>query len=184
MTRIRKLEEENKELHTALDSIEQDIHTAVGSCHTDSDVTRHVPGSLGHAAALLRLRKSELHRAELTNAELNIRLELEHDRRIRAQNLIGEIEKERIALKNQLESRSSEFAAKTQEYEESRLGCDYKVRKVSTEMKRLEAKCELQMSEKDTRLADLAAKNRELAAKLEDMEDRYTNQVEVAKATR
>ena len=48
-------------------------------------------------------------------------------------------------------------------------------------MKRLEAKCELQMSEKDTRLADLATKNRELAAKLEDMEDRYTNQVEVAK---
>jgi hypothetical protein len=127
------------------------------------------------------MRKAELQRVELTNAELNIRLELEHDRRIRAQNLIGEIEKERIALKNQLESCSSEFAVKTQEYEEARVGCDYKVRKVSSEMKRLEAKCELQMSERDSRLADLTAKNRELASKLEDMEDRYNNQVEVAK---
>lgn len=174
--RLKKLEEENRDLHTALDTIERNLHSADTNQEEEEE-----GGSLAKATALLRMRKAELQRAELTNAELAIRLELEHDRRIRAQNLIGEIEKERIALKNQLESRSSEFAAKAQEYEEVRVGCDYKVRKVSSEMKRLEAKCELQMSEKDSRLADLTAKNRELAAKLEDMEDRYANQVEVAK---
>lgn len=186
--RLRKLEEENMEMRTAMDSMEKEIQQDGGDTDHNTwtpkesmDSNRSAPVTLGQAAGLLRMRKSELQRAELANAELNIRLELEHDRRIRAQNLIGEIEKERIALKNQLESRNSEFEAKTQEYEEVKVGCDFKVLKASTEMKRLEAKWELQMSEKDLRLADLTSKNRELAAKLEDMEDRYANQVEVAK---
>jgi len=171
-----------------MDNIEKEIHLASSNSQGALIESKEIPGgifsgpvTLGQAATLLQMRKSELQRSELANAELNIRLELEHDRRIRAQNLIGEIEKERIALKNQLESRNIEFVAKMQEYEEVKVGCDFKVLKTSTEMKRLEAKCELQMSEKDLRLADLTTKNKELAAKLEDMEDRYANQLEVAK---
>jgi hypothetical protein len=171
-----------------VEQIEKEILKTGGASHEtgalqkmNADDFKHGPMTLGQAAAVLCLRKSELQRSELANAELNIRLELEHDRRIRAQNLIGEIEKERIALKNQLESCNIEFEAKTQEYEEVKVGCDFKVLKASNEVKKLEAKCELQMSEKDARLADLASKNRELAAKLENMEDRYANQVEVAK---
>ena len=74
---------------------------------------------------------------DVKSAELNIRLELEHDRydqkttnqpitkqslhnkslsyrRVRAQEAIGEIEKERILLKQKLDIRNSDYEQKAQ----------------------------------------------------------------------
>ena len=122
-----------------------------------------------------------MQKSEEMNAELNIRLELEHDRRVRAQTEIGEIEKERMVLQNDLDSKNTECVNKSQEYEEVKLGCDYKVGKYTTEIKKLESKLEKVLLEKDNKIFDLQSRNTELYLKWESYEERYNNQVEVSK---
>merc|ERR1711974_562438 len=91
---------------------------------------------------------------DVKSAELNIRLELEHDRRVRAQEAIGEIEKERILLKQKLDIRNSDYEQKAQEFDEVKLGCDYKLAKMAAEMKKLETKMATMNEEKDNEAKD------------------------------
>jgi len=118
---------------------------------------------------------------DLKSAELNIRLELEHNRRVRAQEEIGEIEKERIQLKQKLDLRNSDYELKAQEFDEVKLGCDYKLAKKETEMKKLETKLATVTEEKDKRIQDLQSHNNEMFNKLEEFEERYNNQLDVSR---
>jgi len=124
---------------------------------------------------------SEFPRKDSKATELNIRLELEHERRVRAQEAIGEIEKERIALKQKLDVRNSDYQQKTQEFDEVKLGCDYKLAKMTAEMKKLETKVLTVTADKDKRIQDLQAHNNELFMKLEIFEERYNNQLDVSR---
>jgi len=118
---------------------------------------------------------------DVKSAELNIRLELEHDRRVRAQEAIGEIEKERILLKQKLDIRNSDYEQKAQEFDEVKLGCDYKLAKMAAEMKKLETKMATMNEEKDKRIVELQAHNNDLFNKLEEFEERYNNQLDVSR---
>jgi len=118
---------------------------------------------------------------DVKSAELNIRLELEHDRRVRAQEAIGEIEKERILLKQKLDIRNSDYEQKAQEFDEVKLGCDYKLAKMATEMKKLETKMATMTEEKDKRISELQEHNNDLFNKLEEFEERYNNQLDVSR---
>jgi len=118
---------------------------------------------------------------DVKSAELNIRLELEHDRRVRAQEAIGEIEKERILLKQKLDIRNSDYEQKAQEFDEVKLGCDYKLAKMAAEMKKLETKMATTNEDKDKRIVELQAHNNDLFNKLEEFEERYNNQLDVSR---
>merc|ERR1711936_770470 len=76
---------------------------------------------------LLKQKSFEMRKLEEMNNELNMRLELEHDRRVRAQTEVGEIEKERMILQNTLDSKSDECVKRSEDYKEVKLGCDYKI---------------------------------------------------------
>ena len=75
-------------------------------------------------------------------SELDIRLELEHGRRVRAQAEIGEIEKERMIIRNDLLSKNMECVKKSEENNEVNLDCGYKISKYTLEIQKLESKLE------------------------------------------
>merc|ERR1711892_1353091 len=125
---------------------------------------------------LIRQKCLDTKKSEEMNSELSIRLELEHERRVRAQTEIGEIEKERMILQNELDSKSEECVKKSQEYEEVKLGCDYKLSKYTTEIQKLESKLEKVILEKDKRILTLQSSNAEINLKLESSKERYNNQ--------
>merc|ERR1712128_282157 len=114
---------------------------------------------------LMRQKCLDTKKSEEMNSELSIRLELEHERRVRAQTEIGEIEKERMILQNELDSKSEECVKKSQEYEEVKLGCDYKLSKYTTEIQKLESKLEKVILEKDKRILTLQSSNAEINLK-------------------
>jgi len=151
------------------------------------DIFQHMEERVAAMEKILDERKtgdditSELFKKDPLTAELNIRLELEHDRRVRAQEAIGEIEKERIVLKQKLDVRNNDYEQKTQEFDEVKLGCDYKVAKMATEMKKMETKLASVTAERDKRIQDLQSHNNELFTKLEIFEERYNNQLDVSR---
>ena len=111
---------------------------------------------------------------------LNIRLELEYDRRMRAQTEIGGIEKERMVIQNDLETKNMECVKKSEENDEVKLDCDYKISKYTSKIQKLESKLEKIILEKDKRIFDLQSQNNELYLKVNVLEERYNNQVEVS----
>ena len=83
---------------------------------------------------LLQQKSFDVHKSEEVLSELNIRLELEHERRVRAQAEIGEIEKERMIIQNDLLSKNMECVKKSDENNEVKLDCDCKISKYTLEI--------------------------------------------------
>ena len=139
-------------------------------------------GTNSYKASELKLKQKcgEISRLEDHNAEMKVRLELEHERRVRAGMEIGEIEKEKVILQKELESKNSESVKLSEECEEIKSNCEYKVSKYTAEIKKLEAKLERVQLEKDKKIFDLQDKNTELFLKLESSEDQIASQLEVA----
>merc|ERR550519_1918296 len=111
---------------------------------------------------------------------MKVRLELEHERRVRAGMEIGEIEKEKVILQKELEKESGESVKLSEEREEIKSNCEYKISKYTMEIKKLEAKLERVQLEKDRKIFDLQDKNTELYLKLESSEEQMASQLEVA----
>merc|ERR1719195_961120 len=93
---------------------------------------------------------------------------------------IGEIEKEKVILQKELEKENGESVKLSEECEEIKSNCEYKISKYTTEIKKLEAKLERIQLEKDKKIFDLQDKNTELFLKLESSEEQIASQLEVA----
>jgi len=181
--KMERVEKENEELKKKIDSLYEGLEK-MASSHSNSESSGEKDDLLQSYRAtqvLLQQKCLDTKKSDEMNSELTIRLELEHERRIRAQTEIGEIEKERMVLQNELESKSTECIEKSQKYEEVKLGCDYKLSKYTAEIQKLEAKLEKVILEKDKRILTLQSRNAEMSQKLEAGEERYNNQVEVSK---
>ena len=181
---LQKLKDENDDLKSKLDVLNDQLET-IGSYNkpglptTKEDIAEIVTA---FKASEIRLKQKclELSKIEESNNELKVRLELEHERRVRAQNEIGLIEKEKVILQKELETKSGECVRLSEECDEIRSNCDYKVNKYTTEIKKLEAKLEKVVLEKDKKIFDLQDKNTELYLKLESAEETNASQLEVA----
>ena len=111
------------------------------------------------ASQLLLQQKSFDVQNEEMIRKLNIRLELEHDRRVRAQAENGEIEKERMVIQNDLETKNMECVKKSEENDEVKLDCDYKISKYTSKIQKLESKLEKIILEKEKSIFDLQSRN-------------------------
>ena len=97
------------------------------------------------------------------NDELKNKLELEHNRTVRAQTEIEEIKKEKDFLQHYLEFNHNECSTKSQENEEVKKGLEFKVSKFTEEIERLEAELEQGFNpEKDRMIFDLHSDNAKL----------------------
>ena len=107
---IEKLKNENDELKSKMEILNDQLET-IGSYNkpgipsTKEDITEIVTA---YKASEVRLKQKclELSKIEESNNELKVRLELEHERRLRAQKEIGQIEKEKVILQKELDTRS------------------------------------------------------------------------------
>ena len=181
---IEKLKAENEELKMKVDVLTEQIeavshYSRPGLPSSQEEITDFLRA---FKASELKLKQAslELSRMEDFNNEMKVRLELEHERRVRAGMEIGEIEKEKVILQKELERESGESVKLSEECEEVRSNCEYKISKYTTEIKKLEAKLERVQLEKDRKIFDLQDKNTELFLKLESSEDQIASQLEVA----
>ena len=179
-----KLRAENQELKMKLDVLTEQIeavshYTRPGLPSSQEEITEFLKA---FKASELKLKQKslELSRLEDLNNEMKVRLELEHERRLRAGMEIGEIEKEKMILQKELERESGESVKLAEECEEVKSNCEYKISKYTTEIKKLEAKLERVQLEKDRKIFDLQDKNTELYLKLESSEEQMASQLEVA----
>merc|ERR1711892_674675 len=182
--KLEKIERENDELKIKIDSLYGGLEKLTSNDivnPSSEEETNDLVQSYKATQVLMRQKCLDTKKSEEMNSELSIRLELEHERRVRAQTEIGEIEKERMILQNELDSKSEECVKKSQEYEEVKLGCDYKLSKYTTEIQKLESKLDKVILEKDKRILTLQSSNAEINLKLESSKERYNNQVEVSK---
>ena len=181
---IEKLKNENDELKSKMEILNDQLET-IGSYNkpgipsTKEDITEIVTA---YKASEVRLKQKclELSKIEESNNELKVRLELEHERRLRAQKEIGQIEKEKVILQKELDNKNDECVKISEECDEVKSNCEFKINKYTTEIKKLEAKIEKVMLEKDKKIFDLQDKNTELFLKLEAAEETNSNQLEVA----
>ena len=181
---IDKFKRENDELKSKLDVVTDQIdavsrYSRPGLPSSQEEIHEFLKA---YKASELKLKQKcgEISRLEDHNAEMKVRLELEHERRVRAGMEIGEIEKEKVILQKELESKNSESVKLSEECEEIKSNCEYKVSKYTAEIKKLEAKLERVQLEKDKKIFDLQEKNTELFLKLESSEDQIASQLEVA----
>lgn len=179
-----KLRAENQDLKMKLDVLTEQIeavshYTRPGLPSSQEEITEFLKA---FKASELKLKQKslELSRLEDLNNEMKVRLELEHERRLRAGMEIGEIEKEKMILQKELERESGESVKLAEECEEVKSNCEYKISKYTTEIKKLEAKLERVQLEKDRKIFDLQDKNTELYLKLESSEEQMASQLEVA----
>jgi len=181
---IEKLKKENDELKSKMEILNDQLET-IGSYNkpgipsTKEDINEIVTA---YKASEVRLKQKclELSKIEESNNELKVRLELEHERRLRAQKEIGQIEKEKVILQKELENKNDECVKISEECDEVKSNCEFKINKYTAEIKKLEAKLEKVMLEKDKKIFDLQDKNTELFLKLEAAEETNSNQLEVA----
>ena len=103
----------------------------------------------------MKQKSNEIEKIEESNNELKVRLELEHERRLRAQKEIGQIEKEKVILQKDLESKSSENIKLSEECDETKANCEFKINKYTIEVKKLEAKLDKVVLERDKKIFDL-----------------------------
>jgi len=181
---IEKLKNENDELKSKMEILNDQLET-IGSYNkpgipsTKEDITEIVTA---YKASEVRLKQKclELSKIEESNNELKVRLELEHERRLRAQKEIGQIEKEKVILQKELDNKNDECVKISEECDEVKSNCEFKINKYTAEIKKLEGKLEKVMLEKDKKIFDLQDKNTELFLKLEAAEETNSNQLEVA----
>ena len=181
---IDKLRRENDDLKSKLDVLNDQIeavshYSRPGLPSSPEEINEFLKA---YKASELKLKQkcAELCRLEEHNSEMKVRLELEHERRVRAGVEIGEIEKEKVILQKDLESKNSESVKLSEECEETKSNCEYKISKYTSEIKKLEAKLERVQLEKDKKIFDLQDKNTELFLKLESSEEQIASQLEVA----
>ena len=181
---IDKLKAENEDLKMKLDVLTDQIevvahYTRPGLPSSQEEISEFLKA---YKASELKLKQKSLDLSKLEdhNNEMKVRLELEHERRVRAGMEIGEIEKEKVILQKELEKESGESVKLSEECEEIKSNCEYKISKYTTEIKKLEAKLERIQLEKDRKIFDLQDKNTELYLKLESSEEQMASQLEVA----
>ena len=181
---IDKLRRENDDLKSKLDVLNDQIeavshYSRPGLPSSPEEINEFLKA---YKASELKLKQkcAELSRLEEHNSEMKVRLELEHERRVRAGVEIGEIEKEKVILQKDLESKNCESVKLSEECEETKSNCEYKISKYTSEIKKLEAKLERVQLEKDKKIFDLQDKNTELFLKLESSEEQIASQLEVA----
>ena len=181
---IEKMKLENDELKSKLDVLNEQLET-IGSYNkpglpSSKDEIAEIVTAFKASEIRLKQKCLELSKVEDSNNELKVRLELEHERRVRAQKEIGIIEKEKVVLQKDLETKSSECVKLSEECDEIKSNCEFKISKYTSEVKKLEAKLEKVVLEKDKKIFDLQDKNTELYLKLEAMEETSATQLEVA----
>ena len=181
---IEKVKMENDELKSKLVVLNEQLET-IGSYNkpglpaSKEEISEIVTA---FKASEIRLKQKclELSKIEESNNELKVRLELEHERRVRAQKEIGVIEKEKVILQKDLETKTNDCVKLSEECDEIKSNCEFKISKYTTEIKKLESKLEKIVLEKDKKVFDLQDKNTELYLKLEKMEETSATQLEVA----
>ena len=181
---IEKMKMENDELKSKLVVLNEQLET-IGSYNkpglpaSKEEISEIVTA---FKASEIRLKQKclELSKIEESNNELKVRLELEHERRVRAQKEIGVIEKEKVILQKDLETKTNDCVKLSEECDEIKSNCEFKISKYTTEIKKLESKLEKIVLEKDKKVFDLQDKNTELYLKLEKMEETSATQLEVA----
>ena len=73
------------------------------------------------------------------------------------------------------------YVSYCQEFDEIKLSCDYKLAKMTAEMKKMESKCLATTSDRDGRIRDLQEHNNELCNKLESFEEKYSDQLDISR---
>ena len=181
---MAKMKQENDELKSKLDVLNEQLET-IGSYNkpglpSSKEEIAEIVTAFKASEIRLKQKCLELSKIEESNNELKVRLELEHERRVRAQKEIGVIEKEKVILQKDLETKSNECVKLSEECDETKSNCEFKISKYTSEVKKLEAKLERVVLEKDKKIFDLQDKNTELYLKLEAMEETSATQLEVA----
>jgi len=183
--KIEKLQEQNLILRNEVKELKNDLFSLEVTPSERLPKTKEeigkLLGDLKAMDAILKQKCAHAEKSDAAKATLNIRLGLEQERRVRAQNVIGDIEKERITLKHILEDKNSEYERMSQEVHEIKLSCEYKLTKMMAEVKKAELKLEKVMKEKEQKNIDLREENRELIKKSESLEQRYENQLDLSK---
>ena len=118
--KFEKLTKENDDLKTKLGTFYEGLEKLTVEPSSEEDNSGL---SLSYKATqvLLKQKCLDIQKSDEINSELTIRLEMEHERRVRAQTEIGEIEKERMLLQNELDYKISECVKKSHEYD--KLSC-------------------------------------------------------------
>ena len=156
---LEKLKTENNELKSKLDILNEQLET-IGSYNnpglpTNKEEITELVTAFKASEIRLKQKCFELAKIEESNNELKVRLELEHERRLRAQKEIGKIEKEKVILQKDLETKTSECVKMSEECDEIKANCDFKINKYTVEVKKLESKIEKVVLEKDKKIFDL-----------------------------
>jgi len=181
---INNLKIENEELKSRIDVLDNQLeeigsYTKPGVPSSKEDIAEFLKA---YKATEIQLKQKCLEFAKLEESknELRVRFELEHERRLRAQKEIGHIEKEKVILQKDLETKSGECVKLSEECDEIKSNCEFKISKYTAEVKKIESKLEKVQLEKDKKIFDLQDKNTELYLKLETAEETNATNMEVA----
>jgi hypothetical protein len=134
---------ENEDIRSKLVSLIkglEEFESSIDISYNEEEVIK-MAKALKASQLLLQQKSFDVQKSEERISELNIRLELEHVRRMRAQAEIGDIEKAQISIQNDLLSKNM-FVTKSEENEELKLDCDNKISKYTLEIQILESKLE------------------------------------------
>jgi hypothetical protein len=169
--KITTLQNENKQLKDNLVSLSEDIIES-NSVTGDNDKEALIK-SLKATEALLYIQKASSQKADILVAELTLKLELEHDRRVRAQSVIDDLEKEKVLREDALEKKITECNQKDQQIAELILGSNFKEEKLTKNL-------ECVIEDKDAEILKVRERANELAIKSGEYEELFMNQTEVA----
>jgi len=179
--KISDIEKENKRLQESVLILSEGIladkcRLKTGCPDTEAEI-KYLRKTLDATEALFQLKKAKCQKADVSNAELSIRLELEHDRRIRAQNVIDEIEREKVHLKNQIDMQHTNSTKKLEQFEELKLSSELKMGKMIADNKRIESI----IIEKDKKILEMQQNTKELSAKVDELDALFNNQTDTIK---
>ena len=175
--RAAKLEQENGELKYKL--------THLASALADFNQLFHEVGSTVEAKEMLKklleLAKVPSSSTESSggssNVQLHVKMELEHERRVRTQKALDEAERKYYVLQKELESKENECQEYSAKIKDLKLKHDGKIRQASEEHKRLEKLVQLKESE----VMDSESRAKELVMRAEEFEDMFNGQLQVVK---
>lgn len=169
--KIYTLQNDNKQLKDSVWTLSQDILDK--NKVTNENDKESLFKSLKATEALLQLQRTNCQKTEILASDLTLKLELEHDRRVRAQSVIDDLEKEKVIREGEMQKKVTECNQKNEQIAELTLLGDFKEEKMT---KTLESVIE----EKDAQILKTQERANELAIKSEEFEEYFMNQTEVA----
>ena len=107
---------------------------------------------------------------------VQVKMELEHERRLRTQQALDESERRQYVLQRDCDNKTRECQEYSQKIKDLKVKHEARVRQVTEENRRLEKLLQLKESE----IMDSEARAKELVMRAEEFEDMFNGQLEVS----